>query len=259
MPWLGHCLTSWALPLRWTPYLTATAPGALVPGTLFLGVGGHGATLSPSCPRPDSPAYFMVFRCTAYLGQGCKVGHAPVFFVVLLIIQLNLAHWLVTFLFSAIMTELQEIPLDLQLWEAHRRIQAHRDKGPKFPQFLSPMFLWRFPTIMDNQLSIDLDTIYGIYDRMPFFPITLIDMEIMDDWAAHPSVWEVEPKKRHPWRVLTMVRYTLLACYKGQASIMFRASFVLIPSHQARTSLSDALSFLKSMTEDCVVLVSTPS
>ena len=112
---------------------------------------------------------------------------------------------------------------------------------------------------MDNQLSIDWDTFSGIYDRMPFFPITLIDMEILDNWAAHPSVWEVEPKQQHPRRVLTMVRYTLLASYKGQAAIVFGASFVLIPSHQARTSLSDALSFLKSATEDCVVLVSTPS
>ena len=112
---------------------------------------------------------------------------------------------------------------------------------------------------MDNQLSINWDTISGIYDRMPIFPITLIDTEILDDWATHTSVWEVELKKRHPRHVLTMVRYTLPASYKGQVAIVFRASFVLIPSHQARTSLSDALSFLKSATEDCVVLVSMPS
>ena len=111
---------------------------------------------------------------------------------------------------------------------------------------------------MDNQLSIDWDTISGIYDRTPFFPITLIDTEILDNWAAYPSVWEVELKKWHPWCVLAMVHYTLLARYRGQVAIVFRASFVLIPSHQARTSLSDALSFLKSAMEDCVVLVSTP-
>ena len=46
---------------------------------------------------------------------------------------------------------------------------------------------------MENQLSIDWDTISGVYDRTPFFPITLIDTEILDDWAAYPSVWEVEP------------------------------------------------------------------
>ena len=40
---------------------------------------------------------------------------------------------------------------------------------------------------------------------------------------------------------------------------MFGALFVLIPSHQACTSLSDALSYLKSAKEDCVVLVSMPS
>ena len=93
---------------------------------------------------------------------------------------------------------------------------------------------------------------------MPFFPITLIDMEILDDWATHPSIWEVEPKKQHSWRVLAMVRYTLPASYKGQAAVVFGALFVLIPSHQAHTSLSNALSFLKSAKEDCVVLVSMP-
>ena len=112
---------------------------------------------------------------------------------------------------------------------------------------------------MDNQLSIDWDTILGVYDRTPFFPITLIDTGILDDWAIHPSVWEVEPKKRHPRHVLAMVHYTLPAHYKGQVAIVFGESFVLIPSHQVRTSLSDALSFLKSEMEDCVVLVSMPS
>ena len=92
------------------------------------------------------------------------------------------------------------------------------------------MFLQRFPTIIDNQLSIDWDTISGVYDGTPFFPITLIDMEILDDWAAHPSVWEVEPKRRHSRRVLAMVRYTLPAHYKGQVAIVFGALFVLIPS-----------------------------
>ena len=157
------------------------------------------------------------------------------------------------------MAELLEILLDLQLREAHQHIQAHRDKGRKFPEFLSPMFLQRFPAIMENKLSIKWDTISGIYDRMPFFPITLIDTEILDDWATHPSVWEVESKKQHPWRVLAMVCYTLLARYKGQVAIVFGASFVLIPSHQVRTSLSDALSYLKCANEDCVVLVSKPS
>ena len=157
------------------------------------------------------------------------------------------------------MAKLLEILLDLQLREAHRHIQAHWDKGHKFPEFLSPMFLQRFPAIMENELSIDWDTISGVYDRTPFFPITLIDTEILDDWAAHPSMWEVEPKKRHPRHVLAMVRYTLPAHYKGQVAVVFGASFVLIPSHQACTSLSDALSYLKCANEDCVVLVSTPS
>ena len=112
---------------------------------------------------------------------------------------------------------------------------------------------------MDNQLSIDCDTISGVYNRMPFFPITLIDTEILDDWATHPSVWEVEPRKQHSRCVLAMVHSTLPACYKGQIAIVFRVSFVLISSHQARTSLSDALSYLKHAKEDCVILVSMPS
>ena len=157
------------------------------------------------------------------------------------------------------MAELLEIPLDLQLREANQRIQAHWDKGCKFSEFLSPMFLRRFPAIMENQLSINWDTISGIYDRTPFFPITLIDTEILDDWATHPSVWEVELKRQHSWHVLTMVCYTLPARYKGQVAIVFGAWFVLIPSHQARTRLGDALSYLKSVKEDCVVLVSMPS
>ena len=157
------------------------------------------------------------------------------------------------------MAKLLEIPLDLQLREAHRRIEAHREKGRKFPEFLSPMFLQRFPAIMDNQLSIDWDTISGIYDRTPFFPITLIDTEILDDWATHPSVWEVEPKRQHSQHALAMVRYTLPASYKGQFPIVFGVSFVLIPSHQACTSLSNALSYLKFVKKDCAVLVSMPS
>ena len=157
------------------------------------------------------------------------------------------------------MAKLLEILLDLQLQEAHRCIQAHRDKGCKFPKFLSAMFLRRFPAIMENQLSINWDTISGVYDRTPFFPITLIDMEILGDWAAHPSVWEVEPKRQHSRRVLAMVHYTLPARYKGQVAIVFGASFVLILSHEVCTRLSNALSYLKCAKEDCVVLVSTPS
>ena len=114
------------------------------------------------------------------------------------------------------MAELLEIPLDLQLREAHRCIQAHWDKERKFPEFLSPMFLRRFPAIMENQLSIDLGYYLGrFYDRTPFFPITLIDTEILDDWATHPSEWEVEPKRQHSRRVLAMVRYTLPVLLQG--------------------------------------------
>ena len=86
------------------------------------------------------------------------------------------------------MVELTEIPLELQLKEANRRIKIHLSKGRKFQQFLSPMFLRRFPAIMENHISVDWNTISGIYDRTPTLPITLIDTEILDDWFNHPQV-----------------------------------------------------------------------
>ena len=55
-----------------------------------------------------------------------------------------------------------------------------------------------------------------------------------------------------------MVQYTLLSSYQGQPAIMFRASFVYIPSHQVCTNLKDALLYLKHATKDCVILVSMP-
>ena len=109
---------------------------------------------------------------------------------------------------------------------------------------------------MDNQLSVDWDTITGVYDRTPFFPITLIDTEILDDWATHPSIWEVTSTLQHSQCVLAMVHCTLPASYKGHPAIVFGALFVLIPAHQSQTSLSDALLYLKHATEDCIILVS---
>ena len=53
------------------------------------------------------------------------------------------------------MVDFLEIPFELQLQEAHHRIQGHVGKGRKYPQFLSPMFLRRFPVIMDNQILVD--------------------------------------------------------------------------------------------------------
>ena len=84
-----------------------------------------------------------------------------------------------------------EIPLELQLKEANHRIKMYASKGHKFQQFLSPMFLQHFPTIIENQISVDWNTVSGIYDRMPTLPNTLIDTEILDDWFAFPSVWDV--------------------------------------------------------------------
>ena len=107
------------------------------------------------------------------------------------------------------MAELTEIPLELQLKEANRHIKIHLSKGHKFQQFLSPMFLRRFPAIMENHISVDWNTISGIYDRTPTLPITLIDTEILDDWFNHPQVWDVSCDLQHARHVLALVRHTL--------------------------------------------------
>ena len=145
------------------------------------------------------------------------------------------------------MAELTEIPLELQLKKANRRIKMHLSKGHKFQQFLSPMFLWHFPVIMENYISIDWNTISGIYNRMPTLPITLIDTEILDDRFAQPSVWDVSSNLQHAQRVLALVHYTLPSPYKGQPAIVFGSSFVFIPTYQARTNLHDGLTFLKNV------------
>ena len=157
------------------------------------------------------------------------------------------------------MAELTEIPLELQLKEANRQIKMHLSKGHKFQQFLSPMFLRCFPAIMENQISVDWNTVSGIYDRMPTLPITLIDTEILDDWFACPSVWDVSSNLQHAWHVLALVHYTLPTPYKGQPTIVFGASFIFIPTYQACTNLRNSLTFLKNAKEDSVVLVVTPA
>ena len=129
------------------------------------------------------------------------------------------------------MAELTEIPLELQLKETNRRIKMHLSKGCKFQQFLSPMFLWHFPAIMENHISVDWNTISGIYDRTPTLPITLIDTEILDDWFTCPSVWDMPSNLQHTWCVLALVHYTLPTPYKGQPAIVFGASFILIPTY----------------------------
>ena len=179
--------------------------------------------------------------------------------MVLFHVQLDSRHQPVIFYFSNIMAELTQIPLELQLKEANRQIKLHQSKGRKFQQFLSPMFLRRFPAIMDNQISVNWNTISGVYDRTPFFPITLIDTEILDDWFLHPSVWDVSPNLQHTRHVLAMIRYTLPSPYKGQPAVVFRASFVFIPAHQACTNLCDALTYLKDIKVDSIILVAMPA
>ena len=157
------------------------------------------------------------------------------------------------------MAELTEIPLELQLKEANRRIKMHLNKGHKFQQFLSPMFLWRFPAIMENHISVDWNTISGVYDRTPTLPIILIDMEILDDWFSHPQVWDLLRNLQHARRMLALVLYTLPTPYKGQPAIVFWVSFIFVPAYQARMNLRDGLTFLKSTKKDSVVLVAMPS
>ena len=108
---------------------------------------------------------------------------------------------------------------------------------------------------MENQISVDWNTVSGIYDRMPTLPITLIDTEILDDWFAHPSVWDVSSNLQHAQHALALVRYTLPTPYKGQPAIVFGASFIFIPTYQACTNLCNGLTFLKNAKEDSVVLV----
>ena len=157
------------------------------------------------------------------------------------------------------MVDFAKIPLELQLREANCHIQSHLSKGRKFAQILSPMFLQCFPIIMDNQISVDWNTIMGVFDWAPIFPITLIDVEILDYWHTHPSVWEVAHNLQHSQHVLAMVRYTLPSGHKGKPAVVYGASFVYIPAHQVQTSLSNTLTYLGHSKEDCVILVSTPS
>ena len=156
------------------------------------------------------------------------------------------------------MVDFAEIWLELQLREVHRCIWNHVGKGHKYPQFLSLMFLRWFPAIMDNQISVDWDTIMGAYDRVPLFPITLIDTKVLDYWCAHPTVWEVAHNLQHSRWVLAIVHCTLPEGNKGKPAVMFGASLVYIPAYQAWTNLSETLSYLKHAKGDCVVLVSMP-
>ena len=135
----------------------------------------------------------------------------------------------------------------------------HLSKGHKFQHFLLPMFLRCFAAIMENLISVDWNTVSGVYDRMPTLPITLIDTEILDDWFACPSVWDVSSNLQHARHVLALVHYTLPTPYKGQPAIVFGASFFFIPAYQACTNLPDGLTFLKNAKEDSVVLVAMPA
>ena len=157
------------------------------------------------------------------------------------------------------MAELTEISLELQHKEAHGQIKMHLSKGQKYQWFLSPMFLRRFPAIMENQITVDWNTILGVYDRTPILPITLIDTEILDHWFAHPSVWNVLSNLQQARRMLALICYTLPTSYKGQPAIVFGASFFFIPAYKACMNLHDGLTFLKNAKEDSVVLVAVPA
>ena len=111
---------------------------------------------------------------------------------------------------------------------------------------------------MDNQINMDWDCITGVFDWAPIFPITLIDTEILDYLCTHPTMWEVAHNMQHSRCILAMVCYTLASGPKGKPAVICGASFVYILVHQAWTSLTDALSYLKHSKVDYVILVSTP-
>ena len=98
----------------------------------------------------------------------------------------------------------------------------------------------------------------GAYDRVPLFPITLIDTKVLNYWCAHPTVWEVVHNLQHSQQVLAIVCHTLPEGNKGKPAVVFGVSLVYILAHQARTNLSDALSYLKCTKGDCIVFVSMP-
>ena len=86
---------------------------------------------------------------------------------------------------------------------------------------------------MDNQISVDWDTIMGTYDRAPLFPIMLIDTKVLDYWCTHPNVWEVARNLQHSRWVLAIVCHTLPEGNKGRPAVMFGASLVYTPARQA--------------------------
>ena len=71
-------------------------------------------------------------------------------------------------------------------------------------------------------------------------------------------MWEVVRNLQHSQQVLAIVRHTLPEGNKGKPAVVFGASLVYILARQARTSLSNALSYLKHAKADCVILVSMP-
>ena len=71
-------------------------------------------------------------------------------------------------------------------------------------------------------------------------------------------MWDVACNLQHSQQVLAIVHRTLPEGNKGKPAVVFRASLVYIPARQARTNLSDTLSYLKRAKGDCVILVSMP-
>ena len=53
--------------------------------------------------------------------------------------------------------------------------------------------------------------------------------------------------------------FRIQASFIDNPAVVHGASFVYIPTHQARTSLRNALDYPRHSKEDCVVLVSTPT
>ena len=101
------------------------------------------------------------------------------------------------------------------------------------PSVLVANILTMVPVIMVNQILVDWDTITGAYNRVPLFPITLIDTKVLDYWCTHPIVWEVACNLQHSQQVLAIVHHTLPEGNKGKPAVVFGASLVYIPARQA--------------------------
>ena len=101
---------------------------------------------------------------------------------------------------------------------------------------------------MDNQISVDWDCIMSVFNRVPIFPITLIDAEILDYWCTHPTMWEVACNMQHSRHILAMVRYTLASGLKGKPAVIYgHHLFIYIPDPSGADQLDQCPVLLEAL------------